>query len=267
LYVLSIDAPDTVAPGNTVAIDVVLQNNGNERLDNTYVKVSIPELGVERKVFFGDLEVSYPEEESNDDIADTVNKKLYLTIPRNAVPGTYNLNVEAYNYDTSVTAKKKIAVSNVETGVLPSQTSKTIAIGEEATFNVVLINPNDRMVVYTLTPEEAKGLIVEVEEPVVSVSADSSRTVKVKVRATSSAEEGSHLVVVSVDSETGLVKQVSFNVNVEKKSTATTVSTANPVFILTIVLVVIFVVLLIVLIVLLSKKPSENEEFGETSYY
>jgi hypothetical protein len=268
LQILSIDAPDRVIPGSVIAIDVVVQNNGNERLDNTYVKASIPELGIERKVYTGDLEVSYPEESSNDDISDTSDRRIYLTIPANAISGTYNIEVEAYNYDTSVIAKQKIIVSSVESGILPSTTSKTLSIGEETTFDVVLVNPNDRLVVYRLTPDQSKGLIVEAEEPVVALSADSSKTVKVRVKATSSADEGSHIVVVNVDSETGPAKQVSFNVNVEKKATtADSISTLTPVFILTIVLVVIFVVLLIVLIVLLTKKPSETEEFGETSYY
>lgn len=266
LDIQSVDAPETVVSGSVIAVDVVLQNNGNERLDNTYVKASIPALGIERKVYFGDL--SPIEEIDQEDIMNTVNKKLYLTIPKNAVPGVYNLEIEAYNYDTSVVSKKKIVISEVEIGVMPSLTSKTISTGEETTFNVVLVNPNDRMVVYTLTPGESKGLTVDISEPVVAVPADSSKTVTVSVKATNSAEEGSHLVTVDVNSDSGLVKKVNFNLNVEKASAVTPIiAQNNVVLILTVILVIIFVVLLIVLIVLLSKKPAESEEFGETSYY
>lgn len=42
LNILSIDAPNKAIAGNTIALDVVLENNGNSRLDNTYVKASIP---------------------------------------------------------------------------------------------------------------------------------------------------------------------------------------------------------------------------------
>lgn len=268
LNILSIEASEKAAAGSTVEMNVVLQNNGAERLDNIYVKASIPELGIERKVYFGDIG---PNPESDEDyysnIRDTTERKVYLTIPRNANPGTYNIEVEAYNYDTSTTAKKKVVVSGLESGILPGVAAKTISIGEEATFNVVLVNPNDRMVVYSITPEESKGLIISVEEPIVSVPADSSKTVKVKVKATNSAEEGTHLVTVNVNTESGLVKQVSYSVNIEKpKTTGGTVAT-NSVLILTVILVIIFVVLLIVLIVLLTRKPAETEEFGETSYY
>ena len=260
LNILSVETEDKVIAGSIIALDIVLQNNGNERLDNVYVKASIPDLGVEKKVYFGDI--SPDSEEDYDDIVDTRNKKIYLSIPRNSIPGIYSIEIEAYNYDTRVIAEKKIVIGSIETGILPSVTSKSIAIGEEASFDVVLVNPNDRMVVYSLTPEESKGLIIEISEPIVTVAADSSRTVTVKVKATQSADEGTHLVTVNVNSESGLVKQVNFSVNIEGTARR------NSVLILTVILAIVFVVLLIVLIVLLTKKPVETEEVeGETSYY
>lgn len=267
LNILSVDSPNKAIAGNTIALDVVLENNGNSRLDNTYVKASIPELGVERTVYFGDL--SPVEQDTYDNIRNTNEKILYLSIPRNAVPGTYNIQVEAYNYDTSVVAKQKLVVEGVMSGILPTSTSKTVSVGEETTFDVVLVNPNDRMVVYTLTPSQSNGLIIDVSEPVVTVPADSSRTVKVKVKATDSAEEGTHVVTVNVNTESGLERKADFTLNVEKASTSKPIVTtgSDTVLILTVILVIIFVVLLIVLIVLLTKRPAETEEFGETSYY
>ncbi|MEK6860028.1 MAG: hypothetical protein AABX54_04405 [Nanoarchaeota archaeon] len=275
LNILSVDSPGKVTPGSTVTLDVVLQNNGNSRLDNAYVKASIPELGVERKVYFGDLS---PNEESDElyynNIRDTYNKVLYLSIPKNAVPGTYNIIVEAYNYDTSTTVKQKLVVEGVQSGVLPTITSKAIATGEETSFDLVLVNPNNRMVVYSVVPQSVSGLTVSVSEPIVAIGADSSKTVQVKVKATSSAEEGTHLVTVNVNSESGLERKVDFTINVEKPSSSTGTSAgitrltgSNTVMILTVILVIIFVVLLIVLIVLLTRRPTETEEFGETSYY
>ncbi len=268
LNILSIDAADKITAGSTVDMIVVVQNNGNQRLDNVYVKASIPELGIERKVYYGDLDSN--QDESYDNIRDATERKIYLTIPRSATPGTYNIEVEAYNYDVSSTAKKKIEVSGLTSGVLPTSSAKTIAVGEETSFDLVVVNPNDQMIVYSITPEESKGLSINVEQPIVTIAAQSSATVKVKVKALSSAEEGTHLVTVNVNSDTGLVKKVSYSLNVEKTTSTTPTGTtvaANGVLILTVVLVIIFVVLLIVLIVLLTRKPAETEEFGETSYY
>lgn len=267
LNILSIDMSEEATAGTTIPMDIVLENNGNDRLDNVYLKVSIPDLGIVKKVFVGDMKPLIDEDESND-IGDSTDKRIYISIPRNAVSGIYNVEVEAYNYDASAKVQGKLIVSGAQAGIIPTATSKTIAIGEETTFDVVLVNPNDRMVVYSLTPEESEGLIITLSESVVALPADSSKTVQVKVKATNSAEEGTHLVTINVNSESGLVKQVSFSANVEKTSgSVISGSKPNSVLILTVILAIIFVVLLIVLIVLLTKKPAEAEELGETSYY
>jgi len=261
LSFLSVDTPNTIVAGDVIAVDVVLKNYGANRLDDVYVKASIPELGIQRTVYFGDLDVDGNDDD--DEIADTVNKRIYLTVPRNSGAGIYDVELEAYNYDSRVATKKAVQIQGLDAAILPTVTAKTIAVGEETTFEVVLVNPNDKMVVYSITPSNAEGLLVEVAEPIVTVSADSSRTVQVRVKATESAEEGTHIVTVNVNSASGLVEQVSFSANIEGNSKTATSS----VMVLTVVLAIIFVVLLIVLIVLLTKKPTETEEFGETSYY
>ena len=263
LNIHSVSMPEVVTSGSNVAIDVVVENNGNNRLDNVYVKASIPALGISSKVYAGDLEASV---DSNDDsIDDATSKRVYLSIPRTAAAGNYEVEIEAYNYDASSMRVERIVVEDVATGVIPSSTSRTIAPGQETSFDLVLVNPSDNVVVYTISPAESKGILVDVEDSVVVVGAGSSRTVKIKAKATSNTEEGTYVLTINADSETGLSKQVSFNVNVEKSSSSSN-SMADSTVILTVVLVVVFVVLLIVLIALLSKRPTE-EDFGETNYY
>ena len=264
LKVLSVDVVNSATAGSVIPVDIVIENNGLHRLDNVFVKASIKSLGVERKVFFGDIT---PNDECDDDDdcdkENTVSKRIYLSLPTNAAAGIYDLEVEASNYDETSTTIKKIAVTEAQAGILSAATSKTIAAGEQATFDLVLVNPNDRIVVYTITPAESKGLLITVSEPIAAVSAGSSKTVKITVEATSDAEQGTHLATLNVNSEAGLVKQVSYSVNVQGKQKLKT----NSVVVLTIVLAIIFVVLLLVLIVLLSRRPTQTEDFGETSYY
>jgi len=263
LNIHSVSMPEVVTSGSNVAVDVVVENNGNERLDNVYVIASIPALGISSKVYAGDLEASF---DSNDDsIDDATSKRVYLSIPRTAVSGNYEVEIEAYNYDASSKKVERIVVEDVATGVIPSSTSRTIAPGQETSFDLVLVNPSDSIVVYTISPAESKGILIDVEDSVVAVGAGSSRTVKIKAKATSNTEEGTYVLTINADSETGLSKQVSFNVNVEKSSSSSN-SMADSTVILTVVLVVVFVVLLIVLIALLSKRPTE-EDIGETNYY
>ena len=45
-------------------------------------------------------------------------------------------------------------VEDVKTEIVPVTTGKTVAVGSETTFDVVLINPSERSVVYTITPSE-----------------------------------------------------------------------------------------------------------------
>ncbi|MFH1358892.1 MAG: hypothetical protein ABIH37_03335 [archaeon] len=273
LNLLSIDTSNVVVSGDEVSLDVVVENNGYDRLDNIYVMASIPELGTSRKVYVGDL--ASIQDSDDEEINDATSKRIYLTIPRNAAAGTYDLEVEAYNYDTSVKAVTRVVIRNVDTTIIPSSTSKTVAPGEETSFNLVLANPSNRMVVYTITPEGTSGLIVEVTEPLVAVGAGSSRTVEINVRATDSVEEGTHVFAVNANSEEAESKQVTFTVNVEKDGTGTgstglggfTSGKANTTVIITVILVIVFIVLLIILIVLLSRRPAESEEFGETNYY
>lgn len=266
LNVLSLDLAEVVVVGNQVAIDVVVENNGQDRLDDVFVKASIPSLGISKTEHIGDLESV--QDENDDDIDDSASKTVYLTVPKNTVPGNYELIVEAFDNDASETVVSRVIVQGVNTSVLTGVTSQTVAPGGETTFDLILVNPSNQMVVYTITPGESPKIVVDATEPVVVVSPESSKTVKVRVKATSDLEEGTYVVSVNANSETGLSKQVSYSVKVEKTSSSGIIGEkTDTTVILTVVLVIIFVVLLIILIVLLSKRPAETEEFGETNYY
>ncbi len=269
INLLSIERMEVVEAGNQLAVDVVVQNNGFERLDNVYVRVSIPSLGVSNKVYVGDLESQ--RDRFDDDINDARERRIYLTIPKGTAPGNYEMEIEAYNHDTNIREMKRVLIRGVDTKILPQVTTKTIAPGEETTFDIILVNPSNRMVIYTITPEEAKGFFVEAVEPIVTVNADSSRATKIKVRASDSVGDGTYVVAVNTNTDSSSDK-VSFTVNVKKPlvtpdKVTTGLGKTDTVVVLTVILVIIFVVLLIILIVLLTKKPSETEELGETNYY
>jgi len=111
LSFLSIDADKQVVAGSVLALDVVIKNNGNDRLDDTYVRASIPELGISQRVYFGDI--ASDSDEDYDEIRDSLNKRVYLAIPADAVSGIYNVEIEAYNYDAIITANKKVTINGV----------------------------------------------------------------------------------------------------------------------------------------------------------
>ena len=112
LDILSIDADEKVAAGSVVALDVVIKNHGSDRLDDVYVKASIPELGISRRVYLGDIQSDI--DTDYDEIRDTLNKRIYLSIPADAISGIYNVEVEAYNFDAIVTANRRVIISGID---------------------------------------------------------------------------------------------------------------------------------------------------------
>lgn len=257
--VKSISVSQSVDAGDTFPVDLVLKNMGYNDLDDIYVTVSIPELGVKKTSYFGDL-VS---EEStshhhDDDEEDTVSRRLYLEVPYEAEAGVYDLEVKVTNDDVTSTFSKQILVENDFAGnVIVTASSKTVNVGQEAEYTLLLVNPTNDLKVYRIVTEASGELSSGVDESVVAVPAGSSNTVTVMAKAS---EAGEYNFDVHIFSGEKLSETVSLSLTAEGNATS------NPIVVLTVVLAIIFLVLLIVLIVLLGKKPRKQEEFGE-SYY
>jgi len=63
--IMSIEVSQTVVAGELLPVDIVLKNIGYNDLDDTYVTVSIPALGLEKTSYFGDILAV--EDDDNDD--------------------------------------------------------------------------------------------------------------------------------------------------------------------------------------------------------
>ncbi|MEK6918436.1 MAG: hypothetical protein AABW73_00165 [Nanoarchaeota archaeon] len=260
LRILSVEFDNSVNAGDTLAVDVVLKNRGYERLDDTYVTVSIPELGVSKRSYFGDLTPS--DEKDETDKEDAVLGRMYVNIPSDAKAGVYSVEVSAHNSDSDARVSQTLAVGGSvgSTRVIAPVMSKVVAKGSEVSYDLILVNSGSKIGVYEISAETSDGLNVRVDEPVVTVSSGSSKTVRVTVMPTSS---GSKSFAVNVYKDGTLIERVPFVADVSGSSSWN----GNNAVVLTVVLAIVFVVLLVILIVLLTKKPAkESEEFGE-SYY
>lgn len=259
LGMLNVDVARSVTAGSTLPVNVVIKNAGSRSLDDNFVAVRITALGIEKKAYFSDLTPT--------DVCDDCNKQdaaertLYISIPSDAKPGVYTLEVEAFNSDAEVKTTKTIAIVGNEqkSDVLVPTISKDVSVGGTVSYDLIIVNSGDRIASYDIVPENAQNLIVSVDQPIVAVQAGSSQTVKVNVQAGN--VMGTFNFAVDVNSQGQPVEKVNLAANVGKAGVA-----SNNIVILTVVLAVIFVVLLIVLIVLLTRKPEKTEEFGE-SYY
>ena len=256
--ILSVESNTEVKAGETLILDVVLKNRGRHEAEDTFVIVSIPELGISKRVFFGDLS---PEDQSDPDKEDSKERRIFLRIPSDTPVGVYNVEIEAFNTDASTLETKRVVVTAAgeDSRILSSVTSKSFAVNEEQTYSITIVNAGNNIKVYELVIDAPSGLTVEADESIVAVPAGSSRTVKLRVMAS---EEGNYDFSVNVHSDSELIKREGFTANVKGRA----VVVGNAAVLLTVVLAIIFVVLLIVLIVLLTRKSEKTEETGE-SYY
>lgn len=259
--VMAVSTYQTIDAGEMLPVDVVLKNTGYNYLDDVYATISIPALGLESTKYFGDLVAKecYDEDSyCDEDDEDTASKRFYLKIPYDAKAGLYALEVKVHNGDLTLSETKQVTVKNdLSSDVIVANSKKTFAVGEEAEYALMLVNPTGKLKVYRIVTESSSYLTSETDSAVIAVPAGGSRTIKVLVKADS---QGEYDFDVNIFSGEELIETVTLTAKVEGTSFA------NPVIVLTIVLAVIFIVLLIVLIVLLGKKPEKTEEFGE-SYY
>jgi len=232
--IMSIIVSNSIEAGQISPVDVVLKNVGYNDLEDLYVTVRIPELGISKTAYFGDLVAI--ENDDDDDDEDTVSGRIYLEVPYDVSAGIYTLQVEVFdNDDLNEIVERQIAVQNG----FPE-------VGIRSGDNLLVLNPSNQLRVYRI--------VYPSEEVIVVVQAGSSKLVPIKV------SEGEYDFDVFVFSGNELTGTINFSGTSEEEPTT------SPVLVLTVVLAIIFLVLLIVMIVLITKKPEKTEEFGE-SYY
>jgi len=262
--VMSIGVDQMVEAGDTVPVDVVIKNSGYNDLDDLYVTAQITDLNVKTTTYFGDI-VSFQcfdmdNEPCDEDDEDTSRGRFYLKIPYDAKSGIYTLEVEAKNSDLTVVESRQIIVENDFSAgnVIVASMTQNVAVGQTAEYELLIVNPTNKLKVYKIVPESSGQLSSSVSQSIVAVSAGSTKSVKILANANS---EGQYNFQVNVFAGEQLANTVTLSANVSGTSFTT------PVVVLTVILAIVFLVLLIVLIVLLGKKPTkETEEFGE-SYY
>ena len=254
LEILSVDYSSEVLAGEIFPVSVVVKNIGYNRMDDTYVTVSIPALGISARSYVGDLD---PVEDYviNDHEEDAMSKTVYLKIPSGSEPSVYELEVKVYNDDAEETVNQLISVDASDSVmILATVKNQDLSVGETITYDLIIVNPTDDVKVFNV--ETISGDVLSVSAPLlISVGPDASETISISVKADKNAEIGSYAFSVNVDGS-----QTVFGANV----TGTSVS--NSIVALTVILVIIFVVLLVVLVVLLARKEKPIEEV-ETSYY
>jgi hypothetical protein len=254
---------DSVAKVDSILpVSVVVKNTGRHEEDDTFVTVSIPALGISKTTFFEDLfPIDVCDDEGDCDRNDARERRVFVSIPAGVAPGLYDVKVTARSDDAETTVIRPLSIvgTPVEGTVLANPTSQTMAVGQQVTYDLIVVNSGSKIGIYTIVPEASDALSVSLSDSLITVPAGSSKTVKVFATAN---REGTFSFTVNAVSD-GLTQSALYGATVEGKSLG---GSDSNVVVLTVVLAIIFVVLLIILIVLLTRKPEQSEEFGE-SYY
>ena len=252
--ILSVDYSSRVKSGDVFPVSVVVKNTGYNRMDDAYVVVSIPALGVSARGYVGDL---IPTEDyiDYDNEEDSMYRMVYLNVPAGVASGVYEMEIMAYNNDAETVETRLISVGeSASTVVLAAVKNQDLNAGETVIYDLIIVNSADSVKVFTLNSVSGDVLSVSVPS-VVTVGPDASETVSIAVTAAKNTEVGTYTFSVDVNGE-----QAVFGANVVGGSVSSSVVA------LTVILVIVFVVLLAVLVVLLTKKEKPIDEV-ETSYY
>ncbi|MEK6819318.1 MAG: hypothetical protein AABY10_05295, partial [Nanoarchaeota archaeon] len=224
----SVGVQGTVDAGEEFPVDVVLKNIGYNNLDDLYVTASIPALGIQREGYFGDIVALECDEDHddaedvygvdierkcNEDDVDTVSGRILLKVPYDAKAGVYTVEVEVKNDDMTSSKTAQLEVANDFTSnVIVTNTMSTVAIGEDAEYNILIVNPTDKLKVYRVVTESSGSLSSNADSAVVAVPAGSSKTVKITANADA---EGEYAFKVNVFAGDQLVDAITLNAKVE----------------------------------------------------
>jgi len=245
---VSVGISGSAQAGTLVPVDVVLKNTGYNKLNDLYVTVRVPELGLEKSAYFGDLfnvlDVAN-NTNNNNNVVDVTHGRIFLDVPYSAKDGVYTVEVEAKNSDLDI---KKVGQFTIGNGLA----SNVMVTGN----SIVIANPSSQLLTLRLVPESKSNSAVTLSEDLVVVPAGTSKTV------TASSVSGEAFNV-NVFSKDGALLD---SVTMPASATTSNTTGSNAVAVLTVILTIVFLVLLVVLVVLITKKPQKSEEFSE-SYY
>mgnify|MGYP006292295347 CR=1 FL=1 len=216
----TVSPSSSVEAGRAVSFKVRAKNYGGDDLDDAYVKVSIPELGIADDEMLDEIEVDETE----------TFEELLLRIPKCTEPGTYTAEatLEFDEYErTTATMDITVLEGGVcetdeeepeEKTVITVPESQEVVMGTSGgVYPVMIKNQGGSAKTYTLTASGAGswGKVRFDPSSVVVVQPDSVKTVYMYVSAKEGAQAGTQTFQLDVESDSGS-KQVMLSANLKE---------------------------------------------------
>ena len=251
---------DYMEAGQITYVTVVAKNIGTDNQEDVYVKVAIPQLGIEKTERMGDIaEIDTGEDD------DVITVDVPLLIPENAVNGVYTMNVEVYNDNIDAKTTKTVSINGVQGAekfveVVSASNLQEIAQGETAVYTLRIANLGNSAETYSLSVEGTEGWATyQINPLVITLSPESSQMITVSITAADNALIGEHGFTVKAKSENA-EKKIPLTASVGEKTVG---------FDAMLISVIVLAIVLVILIVLLVKTRKSGDEVSETeeSYY
>ncbi|MEM4215318.1 MAG: hypothetical protein QW484_03075 [Candidatus Pacearchaeota archaeon] len=248
----------TFNAGSTLYVDVVVKNRGNHKAEDVYLKVSIPELGISRNVYVGDIEAY----DGYGKVEDT--EKVTIALPLPNTEGTYTLEIKAYNTEVSDKETRTIVVEkqlerNIQ--IMPQITEVKSNKGSTATYSLFITNIGETSENFIIEVLGTEGWATATVVPATfRLNSGESKIVTINLEIDKDAESRIYPFTVRVKYGNE-AKQYNFSANVS----GTAFDWKIFLMIVGIVLAVVIIVLLVITLIKQNKTTEEKPELE--SYY
>lgn len=256
-----------VQAGETLGVEVRVENLGYEEEDDIKVILEIPALGLSTSSYIDEL-VPEDEEDEDDDEESSASKNLFLNVPSNTRSGVYNAVVKV-EYDRGheeITEEYNVVitsgVSAADLDVEAQETTLSAEAGDTVVYTVMLRNLGDASVRYNFDVGTISWGTVEVEPSDIRLDEDESAEVYVFVTPNLGVTGTKSFNLYIMDGDVQ-VETVSLRTDIESDggpASSQITSFRQGLEIGFAILLVILVILGIILAVKKIGKPSEIEE-------
>ena len=199
---------DAVEAGEPVGVKVRLENQGETFEEDLKVTISVPELGISKRVYLDELETNDQDE----------TRTVFLTIPQDAQEGNYEISVVVdYNNGHSESADfTYLTIDNDGTqydeyAVVSISPITDLKQGKESTFKVQVTNFEETTKTFYL---DVQGVTADFEK---SVSVAGGSTTDIYFTITPE-EPGVQNIFVTLCSDVGIVSEKQYSVDVERSN-------------------------------------------------
>ncbi|MFC1686922.1 hypothetical protein ACFL0E_01025 [Nanoarchaeota archaeon] len=256
----------TIKAGQTLSVDVLVDNTGANKEEDVKVKVEISDLGIQDAEYL-DEDIDSGKKESTED-------DLLLRIPVCTAAGDYTATVTVSSDDASdVTEDYTITVlandkcstsapSKPSTGgklvlTLGPQT-QNVVVGKQAAFPIALTNAGKVSKTYTLDLTAGTWGTAKMSDSLVVLNSGESKVVYAYLTPGKDATVGQNMATLNIKSDSSVLKTLNLNANVVAQKD--TMSLRNGLEISLIVLVVVLVIVGLILGFSRLRRDRDDED-------